>query len=75
MRPAGEVRRVLEAALAQEHGTSRDLAARAQHSIDLTRRTLDNMVRGGAAAVVATIPVPGVRRPVPVYGAVGVCHG
>lgn len=72
MRPAGEIRRVLEEALAKEHGTTRDLAARAQVSVELTRRTLDNMVRGGAALVVGTIPVPGVRRPVPVYALGGV---
>lgn len=73
MRPAGEVRRVLEEALANETAiTSRDLAARTRVSVELTRRTLDNMVRGGAALVVGTIPVPGVRRPVPVYALGGV---
>jgi len=72
LRPAGEIRQALIAALrdAGEPVTTKAAAARACTGVEATRRTLGNMVRDGKAAVVDTCRLPGVRRPVPRYGLV-----
>jgi hypothetical protein len=36
--------------------------------VTMAMKTLDRMVRAGQAEVVDTVRVPGVKRPVPVYG-------
>ncbi len=68
MRPQSEIRVTLAAALVDGPGTTRQLAQRTGWAIGTTRRALDNMVTAGDAAKVARVRVPGVKRPVPVYG-------
>lgn len=64
----GEVRDALCMALKGAGGTTRDLAMRAGIGVTSAMYTLDNMVRSGEARVVDLARVPGVKRPVPVYG-------
>lgn len=69
MRPRGELRALLADAFGSGvTGTTRDLAMRTGIGITATRRTLDNMLRAEEAVVVNTARLPGVKRPVPVYG-------
>ena len=49
MRPYGECRQALERALEQGQGTGRALAERAGVGYAAAQKTLDNMVRSGAA--------------------------
>lgn len=49
-------------------GTTRELALRTQVGFSATMWTLRNMVTAGEAEKVSTVRVPGVKRPVPVYG-------
>lgn len=68
MRPYGECRQALERALEQGQGTGRALAERAGVGYAAAQKTLDNMVRSGAAVKLPEpARVPGVKRPVPVY--------
>lgn len=68
MRPAGEIRLVLEKHLqASGRGTTRQLAGAACVGLEAARRTLGNMVRDGVAIVAEQRREPGVKRPVPVY--------
>lgn len=71
MRPTGEIRAAIFKALKMGPATSKVLAGRACTGVDATRRTLDNMVRGQHARVLHLARVPGVKRPVPVYGLPG----
>lgn len=66
MRPHGETRLDLAAALVDGGGTTRQLAQRTGWSIGACRVALDNMVRGGDA-VKRMVRVAGVKRPVPFY--------
>jgi hypothetical protein len=69
MRPRGEFRALLADAFGSGvTGTTRDLAMRTGIGISATMVTLDNMRRTGEAAVVDTVRIAGVKRPVPVYG-------
>lgn len=68
MRPPGELRQALCDGLALGPATTRELAMRTCMGLDAARWTLDNMRRGGLVQVVDQVRVPGVRRPVPVYG-------
>ena len=70
MRPRGEPRELLAEEIRQLPGTARDLATRTQIGFEVARRTLDNMVRAGEATKLDPVRVPGVKRPVPVYGPV-----
>jgi len=70
MRPQGEVRAALFAAMREGPATARVLAARACVGLEAARRTLDNMVRADQVVKPHTTRVPGVKRPVPVYAAV-----
>lgn len=67
-RPRGEIREVLALALGSCVGNTRELAMRTGVGITAARRTLDNMCRAGDATVVREDRIPGVKRPVPVYG-------
>lgn len=67
MRPYGEARICMAAALMDGPGTTRQLAARTGCSLDLAMYTLHAMVRAGDATKLAPVRVPGVKRPVPVY--------
>ena len=70
MRPAGELRKAVAAALVAGGGTTQMLAQRMGRDPTVVRSTLDNMVRAGAAAKArAPVRVPGVKRPVPWYEA------
>ena len=64
----GEVRDALCMALRGREGTTRELALRAGVGVTRTMYTLRDMVRAGEAHVVDQTRVPGVKRPVPVYG-------
>lgn len=68
MRPRGEIREVLARGLAVGVGNTRDLALRTGVGITAARQTLDNMCRSGEVRVVREDRIPGVKRPVPVYG-------
>lgn len=68
MRPHGEVRVAVAAALLDGPATTVDLAVRTGWSIGRVRTVLMDMVRAGDAAVVASVRRAGVKRPVPVYG-------
>lgn len=68
MRPQGEVRVAVAAALMDGPATTRDLAVRTGWSIGRVRTVLMDMVRAGDAAPVSSTRRPGVKRPVPVYG-------
>ena len=65
----GEVRDALSQALRGGHGTTRDLALRSGVGITSAMYTLRNMVQAGEAQQLQPVRVPGVKRPVPVYGA------
>ena len=67
MRPQSEIRIIINAALIDGGGTSRELAQRTNGSIRQTMTALDNMVRAGDAAKTRCVRVPGVCRPVPWY--------
>lgn len=67
----GEVRDALSMALKGGHGTTRDLALRSGVGITSAMYTLRNMVCAGEARQLDPVRVPGVKRPVPVYGAAG----
>lgn len=69
-RPCGAQRKALLEALDEAPGTSGQLARRAGIDATTVWRTLDNMVRRGVpqAVVLRHERVPGVKRPVPVYG-------
>lgn len=70
MRPAGEMRKAVAAALDAGGGTTQMLAQRIGCDPTVVRATLDNMVRAGAATKSeAPVRVPGVKRPVPWYEA------
>ena len=64
----GDVRDALSTALRGGHGITRDLALRSGVGVTSAMYTLRNMVAAGEARVVDTVRVPGVKRPVPVYG-------
>lgn len=64
----GEVRKVLFDAMADAPGTSRDLATRTQCGFTVAMWTLRNMVTAGEVEKLQPVRVPGVKRPVPVYG-------
>lgn len=66
----GEVRDALCMALKAGNGMTRDLALRSGVGVTSAMFTLRNMVAAGEARVVDTARVPGVKRPVPVYGLV-----
>lgn len=66
----GEIRDTLSMALSAGVGTTRDLALRSGVGVSAAMYTLRNMVQAGEVAVVDTTRVPGVKRPVPVYGLV-----
>lgn len=68
MRPQGEARLAVAAALIDGPATTRDLAVRTGWSIGCVRVAVMNMVRAGDAAQVAAVRRPGCKRPVPVYG-------
>jgi hypothetical protein len=68
MRPYSDVRVDLAAALIDGEGTTKQLAQRTGLPVSRTRRALDNMVRAGDAMKMTPVRVPGVKRPVPVYG-------
>lgn len=65
-RPRGELRQVLERGLAMGGGSTRELAVRTGVGVSAARETLNNMRRAGEV-LVRQVPIPGVRRPVPVY--------
>lgn len=67
-RAPGEIRLALRSAIAISPGTTRQLAARTQVGVQAAMYTLNNMVQAGEASKLAPVRVPGVRRPVPVYG-------
>ena len=67
----GEIRDALSMAVRSGHGTTRDLALRSGVGITSAMYTLKNMVAAGEARVVDVARVPGVKRPVPVYGWAG----
>lgn len=67
MRPYGEARICMAAALMDGPGTTRQLATRTGCSQDLAMYTLRNMVAAGDAQKLKPARVPGVKRPVPVY--------
>lgn len=71
MRPAGEIRAALWGGLQEGPGTTRELVQRTGVGVAAARWTLDNMCRAGVVEVVQEVRVPGVRRPVPVYGPTG----
>jgi hypothetical protein len=54
--------------MASAPGTSRELAARTQVGFTAAMWTLRNMVVAGEASKLQPVRVPGVKRPVPVYG-------
>ena len=68
MRPQGEARIAVAAALVDGDGTTRELAMRTGWSIGAVRTVLMDMVRAGDACVTRTVRRTGVKRPVPVYG-------
>lgn len=65
----GDVRQALSVALKGGDGMTRDLALRSGVGVTSAMYTLRNMVVAGEARVVGSARVPGVKRPVPVYGA------
>lgn len=65
----GDVREALSLALKGGHGTTRDLALRSGVGVTSAMYTLRNMVYAGEAVQLDPVRVPGVKRPVPVYGA------
>lgn len=68
-RPRGEYRLLIRASIeADGPGTSRQVMQRVCVSMAVATTTLDNMVRASELAVVDRVRVPGVKRPVPVYG-------
>lgn len=67
MRPWGEMRLALDAALVEGGGTTRQLAQRTGGGVALTMITLRDMVRAGDVKVARMVRVPGVKRPVPFY--------
>lgn len=67
MRPVGEIRLCLEAALIDGPGTSRQLAQRIGAGFAAVTKALDNMVTAGVATKGRPVRVPGVKRSVPVY--------
>lgn len=69
MRPRGEIRCIVAAALAEQGGTARELAGRTLLSVGHVRTTLCNMMRPPLvqAVVTHTVRRPGVNRPIPVY--------
>lgn len=71
MRPRGEIRCIVAAALAEQGGTTRDLAGRTLLSVGHVRATLGNMMRPPLvqAVVTHTVRRPGVNRPIPFYRA------
>ncbi len=66
-RPRGEVRLALKLAAAEEPGTARDLAARAQVGFAAARFTIRNMVASGELAPVRRLEVPWRCAPIRVY--------
>lgn len=64
----GEIRDALGMALKGGHGTTRDLAMRSGVGVSAAMYTLRNMVDAGEACRLPPVRVPGVKRPVPVYG-------
>lgn len=68
MRCRGEIRERLAEGLSAGAGTTREIAARTGVGREVARRTLDNMRRAAEVVIVDLARVPGVRRPVPVYG-------
>jgi len=64
----GEVRDALCLALKAGDGMTRELAMRSGVGVTSAMYTLRNMVQAGEARVVDLARVPGVKRPVPVYG-------
>lgn len=67
----GDVRDALSMALRAGDGMTRDLALRSGVGVTSAMYTLRNMVQAGEARVVDAARVPGVKRPVPVYGWAG----
>lgn len=66
----GEVRDALCMALKGGAGTTRDLAMRSGAGVTSAMYTLRNMVQAGEVRQLDPVRVPGVKRPVPVYGLV-----
>lgn len=64
----GEVRNTLQQGLLAGQATTRDLALRTGVGVTKAMYTLRDMVMAGEAVVAHTVRVPGVKRPVPVYG-------
>jgi hypothetical protein len=73
MRPPGEIRRALRAAVQAEFAqrgqgaTWRDLANRAGVGLLVARRTVENMVRTGDLRVCGQARMPHTRRPMTLY--------
>ena len=67
MRPQGEVRVAVAAALLDGPATCRELAMRTGWSIGRVRGALMDMVRAGDVALADPVRRAGVKRPVPVY--------
>lgn len=67
-RPFCADRLALDAALVDGDGTAAELAQRAGVCRRRATQVLDNMVRAGDVAKGEPVRVPGVKRPVPVYG-------
>ena len=66
----GEVRDALCMALKGGSGMTRELAQRSGVGVTSAMYTLRNMVQVGEVSVLDQVRVPGVKRPVPVYGLV-----
>ena len=64
----GEVRDVLRLGLMAGPATTRQLAGQTGVGVTKAMYTLRDMVVAGEVRVVSTTRVPGVKRPVPVYG-------
>ena len=66
----GEVRDALRVALKGGTGITRELAQRSGVGVTSAMYTLRNMVQAGEVCQLDPVRVPGVKRPVPVYGLV-----